>query len=155
VYSFNGGKSPEAIREDFPLLKLAQIYGMIAFYLDHQAEIDEYLARTEREFEESTIPLKQANPALWKRVGAYPRKDRRASRLSLRFQADADLKHDIVRAVRQREPGIDLEGVGDPELLDERHQVPSLGLVANAIVLAWSASEPSQWRDQVHRSALR
>jgi len=46
VYSFNEGNSPEAIQADFPLLKLAQIYGAIAFYLDHQAEIDEYLVRT-------------------------------------------------------------------------------------------------------------
>jgi uncharacterized protein (DUF433 family) len=53
VYSFNGGNSPEAIQENFPLLKRAQIYGAIAFYLDHQAEIDEYLDRIEREIEES------------------------------------------------------------------------------------------------------
>jgi uncharacterized protein (DUF433 family) len=68
VYSFNEGKSPEAIHEDFPLLKRAQIYGAIAFYLDHQAEIDEYLARTERELEKSTVPLQQANPALWEKL---------------------------------------------------------------------------------------
>jgi hypothetical protein len=50
--------------------------------------------------------------------------------LSLRFQADADLKYAIVRAVRQREPGIDfapaaesgLEGVSDPELLERAAQ---------------------------------
>jgi hypothetical protein len=59
---------PEAIHEDFPSLTRAQIYGAIAFYLDRQAEIDEYLARTEREFEESAIPLREANPALWERL---------------------------------------------------------------------------------------
>jgi uncharacterized protein (DUF433 family) len=68
VYSFNEGNSPEAIRDDFPLLKRAQIYGAIAFYLDHQVEIDEYLARTEHEFEGSAIPLQQANPALWEKL---------------------------------------------------------------------------------------
>jgi hypothetical protein len=36
--------------------------------LDNQAVIDEYLARTEREFEESAIPLQQANPALWEKL---------------------------------------------------------------------------------------
>jgi hypothetical protein len=51
VYSFNEGQSPDAIQEDFPSLKRAQIYGVIAFYLDHQAEIDKYLEETEREFE--------------------------------------------------------------------------------------------------------
>lgn len=68
VYSFNEGQSPEAIQEDFPSLKLAQIYGAIAFYLDHQAEIDQYLVDTEREFEGNAIPLEQANPTLWARI---------------------------------------------------------------------------------------
>lgn len=46
--------------------------------------------------------------------------------MSIRFQADNDLKFGIVKAVRRREPAIDfasaqeadLESVGDPELLD-------------------------------------
>ena len=46
--------------------------------------------------------------------------------MSIRFQADNDLKFGIVKAVRRREPAIDfvsaqeagLDGVGDPELLD-------------------------------------
>lgn len=68
VYSFNEGQSPEAIQEDFPLLKRSQIYGAIAFYLDHQAEIDKYLEDTKREFEANTIPLAEENPALWERL---------------------------------------------------------------------------------------
>ena len=68
VCSFNEGQSPEAIREDFPSLKRAQIYGAIAFYLDHQAEIDKHLEDTEREFEGQAIPLEQANPALWAKI---------------------------------------------------------------------------------------
>jgi uncharacterized protein (DUF433 family) len=68
VYSFNEGDSPEAIQENFPLLKLSQIYGAIAFYLDHKAEIDQYLEDTEREFEASGIPMAQANPALWEKL---------------------------------------------------------------------------------------
>jgi len=68
VNAFNQGQSPEAIQEDFPSLKRAQIYGAIAFYLDHQAEIDAYLADTGREFEGNAIPLEQANPTLWARI---------------------------------------------------------------------------------------
>ena len=68
VYAFNAGNSPEVIQDDFPLLKRSQIYGAIAFYLDHQSEIDDYLARTDREFEASSIPLEEANPALWERL---------------------------------------------------------------------------------------
>src|SRR5438270_6590425 len=68
VYSFNGGQSPEAIQEDFPSLKRSQIYGAIAFYLDHQAEIDKYLEETEREFEGSGIPMCEADPVLWEKI---------------------------------------------------------------------------------------
>jgi Domain of unknown function (DUF5615) len=50
--------------------------------------------------------------------------------LSLRFQADADLRYIIVKAVRHREPSIDfasaadssLAGIGDPELLERAAQ---------------------------------
>ena len=68
VYSFNEGQSPEAIQEDFPSLKRAQIYGAIAFYLDHQAEIDKYLEGTRQEFEGRSIPLADENPVLWERL---------------------------------------------------------------------------------------
>ena len=53
------GQSPEAIQEDFPSLKGGQIYGAIAFYLDHQAEIDKYIEDTKKEFEGTAIPLDQ------------------------------------------------------------------------------------------------
>jgi uncharacterized protein (DUF433 family) len=51
AHGFNRGQSPEAIQEDFPTLTRAQVYGAIAFYLDNQDEIDEYLAASAREFE--------------------------------------------------------------------------------------------------------
>lgn len=68
VYTFNEGHSPESIQEDFPGLKQSQIYGAIAFYLDHKAEIDHYLQAAEREFESSGSPLREVNPDLWKRI---------------------------------------------------------------------------------------
>lgn len=68
VCAFNEGQSPETIQEDFPLLKLSQINGAIAFYLDHKSEIDRHLKETEREFESNGIPLAQANPALWEKI---------------------------------------------------------------------------------------
>jgi uncharacterized protein (DUF433 family) len=68
VYSFERGNSPEAIKDEFPLLKLPKIYGAIAFYLDHQAEVRQYLEDKEREIRESTIPLSEANPELWGRL---------------------------------------------------------------------------------------
>jgi uncharacterized protein (DUF433 family) len=69
VYAFNRGDSPERILEEFPLLdKMSRIYGAIAFYLDHKAEIDKYLDETEREFEASGIPLEQADRVLWEKI---------------------------------------------------------------------------------------
>jgi len=68
VYSFERGNSPEAIQKEFPLLRLPQIYGAIAFYLDHQAEVRAYLENEERRIQESTVPLSKANPELWSRL---------------------------------------------------------------------------------------
>jgi uncharacterized protein (DUF433 family) len=68
VYSFERGNSPEAIQESFPLLKLSRIYGAIAFYLDHQAEVRQYLDEKERRIQDSSIPLSEANPELWNRL---------------------------------------------------------------------------------------
>ena len=69
VYAFNEGGSPERILEQFPLLdKLANVYGAIAFYLDHKVELDSHLADTKHEFEASGIPLAQANPVLWEKI---------------------------------------------------------------------------------------
>jgi len=68
VYSFERGNSPEAIQKEFPLLRLPQIYGAIAFYLDHQAEVRAYLENEERRIQESTVPLSEANPELWSRL---------------------------------------------------------------------------------------
>jgi uncharacterized protein (DUF433 family) len=72
VYAFQHGDSPERILEQYPALdSLARIYGAIAFYLDHQAQIDQYLIDEEREFEASGVPLEQVNPGLWNRIQEY------------------------------------------------------------------------------------
>jgi len=68
VYSFDRRSSPEAIQKEYPLLRLPQIYGAIAFYLDHQAEIRRYLEAKEQAIEASSIPLAEANPDLWVRL---------------------------------------------------------------------------------------
>ena len=52
VYAFREGSSPETICEDFPGLTLPQVYGAIAYYLDHQADIDAYLAQRKERWAE-------------------------------------------------------------------------------------------------------
>jgi uncharacterized protein (DUF433 family) len=51
VNKYKGGDTPQDLHEGFPSLTLAQIKGVIAWYLNHTAEADEYLQRVETEYE--------------------------------------------------------------------------------------------------------
>lgn len=44
IVAFQNGASPETICQNYPSLSLAQVYGAIAFYLNHPAESKTYLA---------------------------------------------------------------------------------------------------------------
>ena len=68
AYSFRGGCSPECIGEDFVGLSLAHVYGVIAFYLDHQGEIDSYLLRRKDEWDELERQGTPASPDLLARI---------------------------------------------------------------------------------------
>src|SRR5437016_14465458 len=71
IYQFQQGRSPEAIQDAFPVLSLSQVYGAIAFYLDHQVELDEYLAQseaTEEEFSRQITRLFPKGAALKERI---------------------------------------------------------------------------------------
>jgi uncharacterized protein (DUF433 family) len=52
LYAFNTGCTPEAILEDFPTLKLADIYAIITYYLWHRDEVDAYLRARQEQAEE-------------------------------------------------------------------------------------------------------
>ncbi len=67
IYQFRQGRSPEAIQDAFPALSLSQVYGAIAYYLDHQAALDQYLAHneaTEEEFSREVARLFPKGAAL-------------------------------------------------------------------------------------------
>ena len=49
VYGFRSGESPETIQQQFPSLSLEQVYGAIAFYLGHQAEVDANISEGEEQ----------------------------------------------------------------------------------------------------------
>ena len=68
VISFQEGESPEQIIHSFPTLTLAQVYGAIAYYLENEKLINDYLAEVQREFERSVPPLSQADPELFARL---------------------------------------------------------------------------------------
>jgi uncharacterized protein (DUF433 family) len=49
VYYYNEGHSAEGLAEMFPTLTLALVHKLIAFYLEHQVDVDAYLGRCEVE----------------------------------------------------------------------------------------------------------
>jgi uncharacterized protein (DUF433 family) len=70
---FQAGASPDKIVHSFPSLKLSDVYGVIAYYLENEKTISEYLAEGEREFEQSAVPLSRTNPELFDRLEAARR----------------------------------------------------------------------------------
>jgi uncharacterized protein (DUF433 family) len=45
VHQFKNGATAEQIQEDFPSVNLADIYAVIAYYLQHSKKVDDYLAQ--------------------------------------------------------------------------------------------------------------
>jgi uncharacterized protein (DUF433 family) len=71
IYQFQQGRSPEAIQDAFPSLSLSQVYGAIAYYLDHQTELNKYLAHqeaTEEHFSQEMANLFPKGAALKERI---------------------------------------------------------------------------------------
>jgi uncharacterized protein (DUF433 family) len=62
AYAFVAGQSAESIAQAFPVLKLEQVYGAIAYYLAHREEIDRYLAAREQDFESKRNAAREADP---------------------------------------------------------------------------------------------
>ena len=68
VYCFWNGESPESIAQSFPTLTLEQVFGAIAYYLDHQDEIDEYLAQGEADYDAKREAARKADPMFYQRM---------------------------------------------------------------------------------------
>ena len=45
IFAFNEGSTPEEIAQQYTTLNLADIYAVISYYLQNQAEFSEYLER--------------------------------------------------------------------------------------------------------------
>src|SRR5262249_14969858 len=63
IREYNNGAEPEAIAHGYPTLDLADVYGVIAYYLRHRKEIDDYLdaRRQEADTLRQEIEAKQAS----------------------------------------------------------------------------------------------
>src|SRR3954447_14788341 len=72
IEAFKRGAAPETIRRSFPLLSLEEVYGAITFYLQHEAEINSFLQRSEAELEAQAAvrrqQLKENQPELYERI---------------------------------------------------------------------------------------
>ena len=47
------GETPEQIRDNFPSLTLAQVYGAILYYLEHQDALDAWFTKNQRRLDEA------------------------------------------------------------------------------------------------------
>ncbi len=63
IGAFKQGASPETIASQYPAVTLVEVYAVIAYYLQHPAEIDAYLREREADAEHIRRELEdQFNP---------------------------------------------------------------------------------------------
>ena len=60
VFYFNQGESPEMLAARYPHIRIALVYQLIGFYLDHQPAVDSYVAAYQAELDR----LRTAGPVL-------------------------------------------------------------------------------------------
>lgn len=62
IHEFSEGATPEAIVEAYSTLKLADVYGVLSYYLNHRQIIEEYLERREHEAAEIRAKIESQQP---------------------------------------------------------------------------------------------
>jgi uncharacterized protein (DUF433 family) len=62
IHEFEGGASPEAIAQAYPTLRLADVYVVIAYYLRHREEVDDYLRARGREADRLRLEIEATQP---------------------------------------------------------------------------------------------
>ena len=68
VYAFLDAQSPESIAQSLPVLTLEQVYGAIAFFLAHRAEIETYLERAKTDFDTKREASRKADPMFYQKL---------------------------------------------------------------------------------------
>ncbi|HXG68199.1 MAG TPA: DUF433 domain-containing protein [Blastocatellia bacterium] len=69
IHAYHEGAIPEEITEQFTTLQLADVYSVIAFYLRHRDEVDEYLRKRREQREQ----VKRENEAKFDTTGLRER----------------------------------------------------------------------------------
>ncbi len=62
VAAFKRGEAPEVIHYSYPTVTLADIYSVLAYYLHHRDEVEDYISEREREGEETRARMEVLFP---------------------------------------------------------------------------------------------
>lgn len=68
VWLWREGQSAEVIRDAYSTLTLAEVYGAIAYYLDHFDEVEQQLAASEMTYHVQQAAAEAADPAHYARL---------------------------------------------------------------------------------------
>ena len=94
VLDYKDGRSPDKIHEDFPTVRLAAVYGALAYYLDHEHEVEQYLRDQREDWQRLRNEDEAARPewyAVWRQRLAEARERAGLSpREQSELQADGD-----------------------------------------------------------------
>lgn len=82
ISSWRRGTSPERIVEQFPSTTLADVFGVVSYYLDHQPQMDVHFAETAALYEREREADRARNPAF------YDEMRRRVENVRARRQRD-------------------------------------------------------------------
>src|SRR5262249_48949563 len=81
IEAYKEGASPEEIVDSFDSLRLADVYTVIGYYLDHKEEVDEHLRQEDREAEELRCMIEASQP---------PREELRQKLLARKARMEAE-----------------------------------------------------------------
>ncbi|HEX6817939.1 MAG TPA: DUF433 domain-containing protein [Ktedonobacterales bacterium] len=91
VIHWRNGQTPEQIHESFPTVPLANIYGAIAYYLEHQDEINEWIREGQEIFERERLADRAARPEWYTMMRARFAEARKRLGMSDEGERDADI----------------------------------------------------------------
>lgn len=64
IHAYQAGDAPEAIVHKYSTLNLADVYAVIAYYLRHRADVDDFLRQREAEAAELQRKIEASQPPL-------------------------------------------------------------------------------------------
>ncbi|MGO8947397.1 MAG: DUF433 domain-containing protein [Ktedonobacterales bacterium] len=65
ISAWKRGTSPEHITKQFPILSLADVYGVITYYLDHEQELEAHFAGVTQEYEQARLASRAERPEFY------------------------------------------------------------------------------------------